>query len=278
MTPFERKVVHDAVAAVDGRAAASPRASSPSAAWWSCPADGLSQTTAPRCAAAPAAPARAPPSSATALPVARAATPRCSPAPASSAACSVRARRRGCGSGTCSTAPVWPSCCQPGAVVVDLGSGAGLPGVVLAALRPDVTVVLVEPLLRRATFLEEVVAELGLPRRRRPPRPRRGAGRQACAGRRLVDVVVAAPSPRCDRLAGWALPLLRPRRPAARAQGRARRGRARRGRGRPCTAAVAESAEVVVVGDEEQDTAGRVVVATPWRRAARPPRRRAARR
>jgi 16S rRNA (guanine527-N7)-methyltransferase len=46
--------------------------------------------------------------------------------------------------------------------VVDIGSGAGLPGVVLAIARPDLTLTLVEPLLRRTTFLTEVVDELGL--------------------------------------------------------------------------------------------------------------------
>lgn len=49
-----------------------------------------------------------------------------------------------------------------GARVADIGSGAGLPGVVWALVRPDVSVMLLEPLLRRATFLEEAVVELGL--------------------------------------------------------------------------------------------------------------------
>ena len=49
-----------------------------------------------------------------------------------------------------------------GASVCDIGSGAGLPGLVLAIARPDLAVTLVEPLLRRTTFLEEVVADLGL--------------------------------------------------------------------------------------------------------------------
>ena len=45
----------------------------------------------------------------------------------------------------------------PEETVLDLGSGAGLPGIVLALRRPDVQVVLVEALLRRATFLTEAV-------------------------------------------------------------------------------------------------------------------------
>lgn len=49
-----------------------------------------------------------------------------------------------------------------GASVVDVGSGAGLPGIVLAIARPDLTIVLVEPLARRAVFLAEVVTALEL--------------------------------------------------------------------------------------------------------------------
>src|SRR5919112_1325552 len=44
-----------------------------------------------------------------------------------------------------------------GADVCDVGSGAGLPGLVIAIRRPDLEVTLLEPLLRRTTFLEEVV-------------------------------------------------------------------------------------------------------------------------
>lgn len=46
--------------------------------------------------------------------------------------------------------------------LADIGTGAGLPGLVLAIARPDVTVTLIEPLLRRTTFLNEVVDALGL--------------------------------------------------------------------------------------------------------------------
>jgi 16S rRNA (guanine527-N7)-methyltransferase len=52
----------------------------------------------------------------------------------------------------------------PGNVrLVDIGSGAGLPGIVIALARPDLKVSLVEPLQRRVDFLNEVVAELGIP-------------------------------------------------------------------------------------------------------------------
>ena len=47
--------------------------------------------------------------------------------------------------------------------LVDIGSGAGLPGIVIALARPDLKVSLVEPLQRRVDFLNEVVAKLGIP-------------------------------------------------------------------------------------------------------------------
>lgn len=49
-----------------------------------------------------------------------------------------------------------------GSSVLDVGSGAGLPGIPLAILRPDLRITLLEPLLRRYNFLAEVVAALGL--------------------------------------------------------------------------------------------------------------------
>lgn len=49
-----------------------------------------------------------------------------------------------------------------GALVADVGSGAGLPGIALALSRPDLMMVLVEPLDRRCQWLDEVVEDLGL--------------------------------------------------------------------------------------------------------------------
>lgn len=51
---------------------------------------------------------------------------------------------------------------HPGASVVDVGSGAGLPGIPMAIARPDVQFTLVEPMERRANWLKDLVAELGL--------------------------------------------------------------------------------------------------------------------
>ena len=44
-----------------------------------------------------------------------------------------------------------------GAKTLDIGSGAGLPGIVLALARPDISLTLLEPLERRTTFLEEEI-------------------------------------------------------------------------------------------------------------------------
>lgn len=46
--------------------------------------------------------------------------------------------------------------------IVDLGSGAGLPGVVVAAMLPEAEVVLLEPMERRTIWLTEVIERLGL--------------------------------------------------------------------------------------------------------------------
>lgn len=51
----------------------------------------------------------------------------------------------------------------PRATLADIGSGAGLPGIVIALARPDLTTTLIEPLKRRCDFLNEVVEELNLP-------------------------------------------------------------------------------------------------------------------
>ncbi|AVT31000.1 16S rRNA (guanine(527)-N(7))-methyltransferase RsmG [Plantactinospora sp. BC1] len=130
-----------------------------------------------------------------------------------------------------------------GASVVDVGSGAGLPGVVLAIARPDLTVTLVEPLARRAVFLAEVVTALDLGdavtvvraraeelaasrregaggRRRRTGRSGRSTGPVPAESgvpvdlanlpdelRVPADVVTARAVAPLDRLAGWCLPL-----------------------------------------------------------------------
>jgi 16S rRNA (guanine527-N7)-methyltransferase len=87
----------------------------------------------------------------------------------------------------------------------DLGSGAGLPGIVLALARPDLQVTLLEPLLRRTTFLAEIVPELGLADR---VVVRRGRAEE-CVGAGFDAVTARAVAP-LERLARWALPMCRP--------------------------------------------------------------------
>ena len=51
---------------------------------------------------------------------------------------------------------------KEGSIVFDIGSGAGLPGIVIALARPDLKVTLIEPLQRRVDFLEEATAGTGI--------------------------------------------------------------------------------------------------------------------
>jgi 16S rRNA (guanine527-N7)-methyltransferase len=94
-----------------------------------------------------------------------------------------------------------------GARIGDVGSGAGLPGLVWAIVRPDTHVVLIEPLLRRSTFLSEAVADLGLADRVTVWRGRaEDAVGSAEVGR--LDVVTARAVAPLERLLGWTVPLL----------------------------------------------------------------------
>lgn len=88
--------------------------------------------------------------------------------------------------------------------VVDVGSGAGLPGIPLALARPDLTITLLEPLLRRATFLEQVVAELGLDDRVRVVRAR------AEDHREHYDVVTSRAVAALPKLLTWTTHLFYP--------------------------------------------------------------------
>ncbi len=92
--------------------------------------------------------------------------------------------------------------CPQDTAVIDVGTGAGLPGLVLALARPDLEVVLVEPLARRVAWLGEVVDDLGLAVRVVRARA------QEC-GVRAGTVTARAVAP-LDRLAGWCLPLVEP--------------------------------------------------------------------
>lgn len=92
--------------------------------------------------------------------------------------------------------------------VVDVGSGAGLPGIPLLIARPDLRVTLVEPARRKAAFLEMVCAELGLPAEV-IAEPSEAVGRDATR-REAFDVAVARAVAPLPILAELVLPLVRP--------------------------------------------------------------------
>lgn len=88
------------------------------------------------------------------------------------------------------------------ATVADVGTGAGLPGLVWAIARPDLRVTLIEPLLRRTTFLDEVVDELSL------------ENVQVLRSRaedveEQFDVVTARAVAQLEKLARWCMPLVK---------------------------------------------------------------------
>lgn len=95
---------------------------------------------------------------------------------------------------------------EPGDRVVDIGSGAGLPGLPLAIAKPGLRVVLVESLLRRAEFLRLVVDELGLDVEVVRGRAEDADARAAAGG---ADAVTSRAVASLDKLARWSLPLLR---------------------------------------------------------------------
>lgn len=88
--------------------------------------------------------------------------------------------------------------------VADVGSGAGLPGIPVAILRPDLAVDLIEPLLRRSTFLTHSVDDLGITERVSVRRERAEQVRQT------YDAVLSRALAPLDRLIRWCLPLMRP--------------------------------------------------------------------
>ncbi|WP_332643484.1 16S rRNA (guanine(527)-N(7))-methyltransferase RsmG [Aeromicrobium sp.] len=89
-----------------------------------------------------------------------------------------------------------------GATVADVGTGAGLPGLVWAIARPDLKVTLIEPLLRRTTFLDEAVVKLGLEN----VTVLRARAEDV---KETYDVVTARAVAPLDKLGRWCLPLVR---------------------------------------------------------------------
>ncbi len=95
---------------------------------------------------------------------------------------------------------------DPGERIVDIGSGAGLPGVPLALARPDLRITLLEPLLRRSQFLHEAVADLGLAVDVVRGRAEDPAIRNRFGG---VDVAVSRAVAPLDKLTKWSMALLK---------------------------------------------------------------------
>ncbi|MFI7004105.1 16S rRNA (guanine(527)-N(7))-methyltransferase RsmG [Nocardia sp. NPDC050175] len=93
-----------------------------------------------------------------------------------------------------------------GASVVDIGSGAGLPGIPLAIARPDLRITLVEPLLRRTIFLSEFIEAAGLDVTVVRGRAEQSGVLKEAGGADVVTSRAVAP---LGKLAQWSLPLLR---------------------------------------------------------------------
>ena len=89
-----------------------------------------------------------------------------------------------------------------GSKVFDIGSGAGLPGLVLAIVRPDITIGLIEPLMRRSEFLNEVVVDLGISNQVTVIR-----GRAEELKGQTAPVVTARAVAPLGKLLTWSLPL-----------------------------------------------------------------------
>jgi 16S rRNA (guanine527-N7)-methyltransferase len=95
---------------------------------------------------------------------------------------------------------------EAGERVVDIGSGAGLPGLPMAIAKPGLRVVLVESLLRRTEFLGMVIDELGLDVEVVRGRAEDSDVRRTAGG---ADAVTSRAVASLDKLARWSLPLLR---------------------------------------------------------------------
>ena len=91
--------------------------------------------------------------------------------------------------------------------VVDVGSGAGLPGIPLAIARPDIRLTLLDPMARRVAWLQEAVDTLGLDVEVVRGRAEEPEVRSRLGGSDIVTARAVAP---LERLAKWCLPLLRP--------------------------------------------------------------------
>ncbi len=156
--------------------------------------------------------------------------------------------------------------------VIDLGSGAGLPGIVVAILRPGVRMTLLEPMARRVEFLQECVAELGLEN----VDIVRGRA-EDLAGHLAADVVTARAVAPLDKLAGLCLGLARPGGRVLAMKGSA--AEAELAKARPVLArlGVSDARVVRVTGPEGDATATVVAFTAPARRSGQGAQRRGGR-
>jgi 16S rRNA (guanine527-N7)-methyltransferase len=91
--------------------------------------------------------------------------------------------------------------------LIDVGSGGGVPGMILAIARPDAKVVLLEATKKKAAFLQEVVTTLGLANVKVIPERAEAAGRGDL--RESRDIAVARAVGAMDFLVEWCLPLVK---------------------------------------------------------------------
>lgn len=91
--------------------------------------------------------------------------------------------------------------------VADIGSGAGLPGIPLAIARPDLEITMIEPMLRRTTFLQDVIDQLGL---QSVLVLRHRAEERVVLEHADFDFATSRAVASLDKLTRWTLPLLKP--------------------------------------------------------------------
>ena len=162
---------------------------------------------------------------------------------------------------------------DPNERVVDLGSGAGLPGVPVLIARPDLRMVLLEPLLRRSVFLNEVITGLQMEARVLRGRAEDRTIREALGP---STAVVCRAVASLEKLTTWSLPLLRPggRLLALKGERAATEVAVHR---RAMTALGVEEVRVVRCGREFLDPPATVVVAVRGRSGPGQPPRQASR-
>lgn len=93
-----------------------------------------------------------------------------------------------------------------GVSVIDVGSGAGLPGIPLAIVRPDLKITLLEPLARRVDYLNEVISDLGITDRVDVVR---GRAEESSAKHLSADVVTGRAVAALSKLITWCWPLVK---------------------------------------------------------------------